>query len=97
MIERSQPLDGLDLAPAQKRNGRDARKDRLTIDHDGARAALTESAAELRAIEPQIVAKDIQQRRGGIAVDAPRGTVDVQCHHGRARDGSRSVGERRRG
>ncbi len=45
------------------------RKDRLAVDHHRARAALAQAAAELGAVELQIVAQNVEQRRLRIGVD----------------------------
>ena len=64
---------------------RDARPDGLAVDDDGAGAALAEAAAELRAAQLEIVAEDVEQRRGGIDVHLLRASVYLQRQdaHGR--------------
>ena len=65
------------LARADSR--RDARPHRLAVDDHGAGAALAESAAEPRALQAEIVAQDIEQRRRRLDVHGVRAAVHLQC------------------
>ncbi len=51
------------------------------VHHHRARAALAEAAAELGAVQPELVAQDIQQRRVGIGFDVMRAAIHVQPDH----------------
>ena len=46
------------------RDRRDAGADRRAVDDDRAGAALAESAAKARALQAEVVAEDVEQRRG---------------------------------
>src|SRR5205807_4813245 len=74
-------LDGDDLAALQRRRGRDARTGGPAVDVDGARAALGDAAAKLRARHPQFVAQHPEQ--GDVVVGGHRtgGAVDSQTGH----------------
>jgi len=62
----AESFDGRD-APARDAGRRDhAGADRVVVEEDGARAALPEPAADLRAGQPEIVAQDEEQRLGWI-------------------------------
>src|SRR5439155_26224073 len=51
-----------------------------SVDDDGARSALAESAAEARTLQAEIVAKDVEERSGWIDIDGVRTTVHLQCN-----------------
>src|SRR5262249_28019279 len=55
-----------------------ARTHRFAFDDHRARAALAEAAAETRTLEADVVAQDVEQRRGRIDVHGMRGAVDLQ-------------------
>src|SRR6185312_6394446 len=57
-------------------DGRYARADLFLVDQHGARAALRESAAEHRAVQSELVAQDVEQRRIGRRFDDVTLTVD---------------------
>ena len=67
------------LRPCERRDRREAREHRAAVDHHGARAALAQAAAELRAVQLQVVAQHVQERRRGIGVDLVRLAVDVRA------------------
>src|SRR5262249_54012046 len=75
-----QSLKGCDLGALNGRNGLDARTDRFTFNNDRAGATLAESAPEVRTVEIEIVAQDIQQRSGWIDVYRVRLAVDLQSN-----------------
>src|SRR5439155_1733599 len=75
---RSQTFERRDLRARDIRYRRDTGPDCLTLDNDRATAALTESAAEFRTAEFQIVAEDIQQRRRWIRVQCVCTAVYLQ-------------------
>src|ERR1700742_2756281 len=56
-------LERRDLLALHRARRRDARADRLAVRLHGACAALREAAAEARAVQPQLVAQHVQQRR----------------------------------
>ena len=78
---RCQPFERADLALAQRGDRHQAGEDRLAVDQDGAGAALAEAAAELGAVERQLVAQHVEQRRVGIDVDLVRLAVDGEGDH----------------
>ena len=53
----------------------------LAVDHHRAGAALAEAAAELRAVQLEVVAQHVEQRRLGIGVDLVALAVDVEAYH----------------
>jgi nicotinate dehydrogenase subunit A len=74
--DRAEALDRAHRPVADRRQRRHAREHRLAIELNGAGAALAQSAAVLGAIEPEIVAQDIEQRGIGGGVDGVRRAVD---------------------
>ena len=56
-------------------------KTALAVDQHRAGAALAEAAAELGAVERQVVAQHVEQRRVGVGVDLVRCAVDVEGDH----------------
>src|ERR1700751_2978617 len=66
LFRRAPAGERCDLAPADRRDWRNARADGLTIEMHRASAALRKSATEMRIIQSQIVAQHIKQRRVGI-------------------------------
>ena len=63
LLGAAEPFDGLDRTLPHGRDRHQARQHRVAAHHHGAGAALTEAAAELRAVEAQVVAQHIEQRR----------------------------------
>src|SRR6516165_548169 len=51
----------------------------LSVELDGARTALCESAAKMRVVETEIIAQRIEQRHVGIGVYRVRRAVDREC------------------
>ncbi len=68
-----------DLA-AHLRHGQGARAYRGAVDDNGTGAALTQTATETRAVQPQIVSQHIEQRSGGFGIHLVGGAIDVQFH-----------------
>jgi hypothetical protein len=62
VFRRGQAFDGRYAAAIDGRDRYDARTSRRTINVDGARAALTDAAAELGPPELQVVADDPEER-----------------------------------
>src|SRR5262249_60222616 len=63
LVERAQSFDGGNLARRHRAERGDAGTHGLAVDQHGAGAALRQLAAEFRAIELEIVAKHVEQRR----------------------------------
>src|SRR5579862_6832256 len=82
IVHAAQRLDRANRAPAEHRDRRDAREHSLAVDDDRARAALTEAAAELRAVQLQMVPQHVKKRRIGIGVDRVPLIVDDKVDHG---------------
>ena len=72
-----EPFERRDLA-LHARGRRDARAHGGAVDDDGARAALAQPTAEPRALQAEVVAKDVQQRRRRIDVHRVRTSVHSQ-------------------
>src|SRR2546423_8793944 len=70
------PLDGRDLVTGDRPKRRVARGDGIAVQEHIARAALRFPTAEPRPLQLQIVAKDVQQRRGRLGLDLAVPTVD---------------------
>src|SRR5262245_18965463 len=80
-VHGAQALDGQDAAP-RGQHWRDARTDRLAVHQHGAGAALGETAAELRAVELQVVSEYVEERRVRLDRDRPGLAVHPQCEAG---------------
>ena len=80
-----EPFERRDLASARSDSG--VMHDRIAdaVDDHRARAALAEPAAEARALQAEIVAQDVEQRRRRLDVHRVRGAVDLQCDRAHAR------------
>src|SRR5262249_60647286 len=65
LLGAAQALDGDNVAVAHSARRRDAGADGPPADEDGARSALGEAAAEVRAGEAEIVAQHVEQRHVG--------------------------------
>jgi hypothetical protein len=61
--------------PRQHADGHRARKHRLAFHQHRARAALSETAAELCTVELEIRAKHVEQRRIGLGIDRDGASV----------------------
>ncbi len=82
LLERAEPLDGGDLGAAERADRGDAGADRLAVHQHRAGAALGQPAAELGAVERQVVAQHIEQRGVRLGRHAVARAVDFQidCH-----------------
>src|SRR5439155_531625 len=80
LLRRPQPFEGRDLRAGDRADRRHARTDCAAADDDRARAALAETAAELRPAEPEIITEHVQQWRRRIDVEAMRTSIHVQCN-----------------
>src|SRR5207237_6479567 len=78
LLDGAETLDGRDAPLDRRRNGCDARAHVLAVDQHRARATLREPAAELRPVQLEVVAEDIEQRRVCVDRDRPPLTVDAQ-------------------
>ena len=73
----AEPFERGDLA-LDAGGRRDARAHRGAVDDHRARAALAEAAAEVRPLQAEVVAKDIEQRRRGFDVHGVCASVHPQ-------------------
>jgi hypothetical protein len=71
-------LDRRHLARADRLRERDARERRRPVEQDGARTTVALSAGDLRAREPEVVAKRLGKRLQDGAVDRVAAAVDDQ-------------------
>src|SRR5205085_11882433 len=78
----AEPLHGLDVPVREHGDRCDAGIDRLAVDHHDAGAALPEAAAELRAIELQVLAQHVEERRRAIGLDLAHLAVHIELHGG---------------
>src|SRR6185369_7619706 len=81
LLRRPQPLQRDHLPRAQLRDRQHARAYGLAVDQHGAGAALRQAAPELRAVQSEVVAQDVEERRVGFDIDLVGLAVDVQCGH----------------
>ena len=93
LLGRAESLERHDRSlPATRGERRRRTSARRAINVHGARAALSEPAAELGAVERQVVAQDVEQRRvrrgGNVVVGAVH--ADSQCRRWMGHEGSRS-------
>ena len=68
-IRGAEALEGGDLRSADGGDRHHTRPGRAAVDEHGARSALAEAAAELRAAEREIVAEDVEERGGPVGVE----------------------------
>src|SRR6516225_118416 len=96
-IQRADAFDGRDLASRYRADRRDAGTRRLAVDEHGASAALRQPAAKLRAIELEVVAKHVKQRRVRLGRNRTAHAIDfdVDGHAWRLPAGRRPEGQRR--
>ena len=80
-VGRRQAFERAHLAIAQRGDRHEAGEDRLAVEQDGAGAALAQPAAELGAVECQLVAQHVEQRRVGIDIDLVGLAVDGEGDH----------------
>src|SRR5207253_6806431 len=93
-IRGAEALDGDHVLARHRARGGDAGADRAPTHEDGAGAALGETAAEMSARQPQVIAEHVEQGHVRISrLDLPVSAVDSQrqlCHarppRGRLRD-----------
>ena len=80
VIGTAKSFEGDNLATCQQHDRGDAREYRDTVDHDGASAALSESASVFGCVQRQLITQYIQQGRlwiGGYLVLA---IIDVEAN-----------------
>ncbi len=82
-LGRSQTLDRRNRKPLHVAHRQSARRHRLAVDDDLARAALLQAATDLGAFQAQIVAQDIDQGRLGLYIDAMDLAIDFQRNFAR--------------
>ena len=80
VLLRAEPLERRDLLPGHGRDGHDAGADRLPVHVHGAGPALREPAAEARAVQVELVAQDVEQRRVRRRLDGVALAVHRQLH-----------------
>jgi hypothetical protein len=80
----AEPLDRRDAAPVQHGERGQARIHGGAIDDDGTRAALAEAATELGAVQPELIAQHVKQRRRRIGLDLMLRVIDRQGDHPRS-------------
>src|SRR5262249_61585308 len=80
LVAGAEPLERDDLRSGRRGDRRDARSNRVPARDPRARAALTESTAELRPAQCEIVAEYIEKRRRRIDVDRVRTAVDGELN-----------------
>src|SRR6267378_4322996 len=83
LVDRAQSLERGDGSLRSGRHRHRAGARGLAVDQHGARAALGEPAAELRAVQLQVVAQDVKERRvGRDRRHLSRRAVHPQCEVG---------------
>src|SRR5262245_52521486 len=91
-ISLGETLDGDHGLLISISNGRQARRNRFSIEQDSARAALALAATILRAGELQVLPQDIEQGSLRVAVNRSHLSVDSQRdRHCLAREGNHST------
>src|SRR5262245_45210603 len=78
LVGSAEPSEGGDSAAAHRRDRCNARADRLSVEMDGAGAALRQAAAEVGVVQANVVAERVQQRHVRIDIDIVVLAVDVQ-------------------
>src|SRR5262245_1737090 len=78
LVGCAEPRERRDLCVADRRHCRDAGSGRLTIQMHGASAALRQATAKMRIIEPEFVAKGIEQRHIRIGVNGVGLAVHIE-------------------
>src|SRR6516162_1725065 len=85
-LDRAEPLDRRDLGITNRPYFSNAGARRPASNQHGACAALGQSAAELRAVECEIVTQNVEQRCIPIDFHRPTRTVDLEADdHSRLR------------
>src|SRR5262249_29279369 len=87
---RAEAFDGGDALALDRLDPRRAAAQRLAGGRDGAGAAERRAAAELRALQAQMIAQHPEERRVGLDVDALGAAVDGERDH---RESPQSSGE----
>jgi len=75
---RAEAFDRRDLASRYRADRRDAGTDRLAIDQHRASAALRQAAAEFGAVELEVVAQHVEQRRVRLSGNRTAHPIDCQ-------------------
>ncbi len=78
VVDRAEPLEGDDVGAGDGADRCRARPDGAAADDRGAGAALSEPAAEFRAVQTEVVAEHVQERGGRVDVNAARTSVHVE-------------------
>src|SRR5438552_1823653 len=79
LLGRAEPLERRNLLASGLLNSSDAGARGFAVDQHGAGAALTEPATELRPMQPERIAQDIEEWLGGIpGLDNGITAVDLQ-------------------
>ena len=79
-IQRAQPLQGDDGRADDFTYGDAAGGQRLPVDQDLAGAALFESAGQLGGLQAQVIAQDVDQRRGRVNAQRMVLPIDAQAY-----------------
>src|SRR5215468_9377789 len=91
-----QALDGRDLGPVGLDREHRAGLDRLAVDVDGARAALTGIAADVRTGEPEVLAQRLDQQSGRRTLERMSLSIDLELDGGHGSSPLRSNPRRSR-
>src|ERR1700681_2801638 len=86
LLRSAQPLDRRDPALAGGADGIHARALFNPVDEHTARAALRLAAAEFSAVQLEVVAQNVEQRRIGPDLNGVRRAVNPQCEYRRHGD-----------
>jgi hypothetical protein len=74
-------LESGNTSARKERDWRDAGKNRFPFNHDSTGAALPKATAIFGAVQLQVVAQHIEQRRVGLGIDLMVCAVDCQGDH----------------
>src|SRR4051795_10692268 len=80
-FRRAEAFDRADLASLEDRDRRDAGEDRLAVGEHRAGAALAEAAAELGAVQAQILAQHVEERRRAVGLHLVHAAVYIELSH----------------
>ena len=78
MGHAAQSLQGCNVPVSRRRNGDATGSDRVPVHDHRAGSALGKAAAELGSVESQVVAQDVEERRGGVYVNGSRLAIHFQ-------------------
>src|SRR5439155_23523328 len=78
LIDASKPFERCDFRSCYRADWRDARTDRLPFYNHGACPALAQTTTEFRPAKLEIVAQNVEQRRGRIHVQRVVPAVDFE-------------------